>query len=104
MSCLNNYLLKVRGVVMKKAIVLACSAALILGFSPTSTDVVMAKTKIVKYANCKALNQVYNGGVARSSSVKNKGGKTKYKPFVSKELYEANTKLDRDKDLIACER
>jgi hypothetical protein len=89
---------------MKKAIVLACSVALILGFWSTSTDVVMAKTKIVKYANCKALNQVYKGGVARSSSVKNKGGKTKYKPFVSKELYAANTKLDRDKDLIACER
>jgi hypothetical protein len=89
---------------MKKVIALLCSVALILGFLSTSTGVATAKTKIVKYANCKALNQVYKGGVARSSSVKNKGGKTKYKPFVSKELYDANKKSDRDKDLIACER
>jgi hypothetical protein len=89
---------------MKKAIVLACSAALIFGFWTTSIEVATAKTKIVKYTNCTALSKVYKGGVARSSSVKNKGGKTKYKPFVSKELYAANTKLDRDKDFIACEK
>ncbi|BBH19739.1 hypothetical protein Back11_10840 [Paenibacillus baekrokdamisoli] len=50
------------------------------------------------------LNKVYKGGVARSSSAKNKGGKTKYKPFVSKEIYDANKKSDRDNDMIACER
>ncbi|MBH0156659.1 excalibur calcium-binding domain-containing protein [Fictibacillus sp. 5RED26] len=42
--------------------------------------------------------------VAKASNVKNKGGKTKYKPYVSKAIYEANKKSDRDKDLIACER
>jgi hypothetical protein len=89
---------------MKKVVVLLCSVALILGFSFTSTDVVTAKTKIVKYDNCTALNKDYKGGVARSASVKNKGGKTKYNPFVSKELYDANVKKDRDKDFIACER
>lgn len=47
---------------------------------------------------------MYKGGVARSSSTKNKGGKTKYKPHVSKALYEANIKSDRDKDGIACEK
>lgn len=56
------------------------------------------------YSNCKELNKDYKGGVARSATVKNKGGKTKYKPFVSKELYDANKSRDRDKDLIACER
>jgi hypothetical protein len=50
------------------------------------------------------LNKDYKGGVARTSSVKNKGGKTKYKPHVSKALYDANKKSDRDKDLIACEK
>lgn len=55
-----------------------------------------------KYANCTALNKDYKGGVARSASVKNKGGKTKYKPFVSQALYDANVKSDRDKDGIAC--
>lgn len=56
------------------------------------------------YSNCKELNKDYKGGVARSATAKNKGGKTKYKPFVSKELYDANKSRDRDKDLIACER
>ncbi|MGM1033963.1 MAG: excalibur calcium-binding domain-containing protein [Bacillota bacterium] len=50
------------------------------------------------------MNRDYKGGVARTSSVKNKGGKTKYKPHVSKALYDANKKSDRDKDFIACEK
>ncbi|WP_205685696.1 excalibur calcium-binding domain-containing protein, partial [Bacillus sp. STP3] len=28
----------------------------------------------------------------------------KYKPYVSKALYNANKRLDRDKDYIACEK
>ncbi|WP_374992124.1 excalibur calcium-binding domain-containing protein [Paenibacillus sp. LHD-38] len=58
----------------------------------------------LNYKNCTELNKDYSGGVAQSASVKNKGGKTKYKLFVSKALYDANKKSDRDKDLIACER
>ncbi|MEH7126335.1 excalibur calcium-binding domain-containing protein [Bacillus sp. JJ1773] len=54
--------------------------------------------------NCTELIKDYKGGVAESSSSKNKGGKTKYKPHVSKELYDANKSKDRDKDGIACER
>lgn len=50
------------------------------------------------------MNKVYKGGVAKSSKVKNIGGKTKYKPFVSLELYNANSSKDRDNDGIACER
>lgn len=63
-----------------------------------------AGTKVKKYSNCKELNKVYKGGVAKSASVKNKGGKTKYKPYVSAALYNANKSKDRDKDGIACER
>ncbi|WP_249435791.1 excalibur calcium-binding domain-containing protein [Paenibacillus sp. Marseille-Q4541] len=57
-----------------------------------------------KYKNCTELNKVYKGGVAKSSSVKNKGGKTKYKPHVSAALYKANSSKDRDNDGIACEK
>jgi hypothetical protein len=57
-----------------------------------------------KYSNCKALNKVYPGGVAKSSKAKNKGGKTKYQPKVDAKLYKANSTKDRDKDGIACER
>lgn len=51
-----------------------------------------------------ALNKVFKGGVAKSRTTKNKGGKIKHKPFVSKTLYNKNKKNDRDKDGIACER
>ncbi|MDO7906775.1 excalibur calcium-binding domain-containing protein [Paenibacillus sp. JX-17] len=57
-----------------------------------------------KYKNCTELRKDYKGGVARSATVKNKGGKTKYKPFVSQALYDRNSGLDRDKDGIACEK
>lgn len=38
------------------------------------------------------MNKVYRGGVARSASLKNKGGKTHYRPYVSQALYDANKK------------
>ncbi|MBD7971292.1 MULTISPECIES: excalibur calcium-binding domain-containing protein [Paenibacillus] len=89
---------------MKKVFVAVLSLGLIIGPTIGSTGVAEAKEKVVTYKNCTELNKVYKGGVARSSSTKNKGGKTKYKPHVSKALYEANKKSDRDKDGIACEK
>ena len=89
---------------MKKLFAILLSLGLILSFSLGANDVAGAKTKVKTYKNCKELNKDYKGGVARSSSVKNKGGKTKFKPFVSKALYDANKSRDRDKDKIACER
>jgi hypothetical protein len=87
---------------MKRLFAILLSLGLVLGFSFGSVDVAEAKAKT--YKNCTELNKVYKGGVAKSSKVKNKGGKTKYKPFVSLELYNANKSKDRDKDGIACER
>lgn len=81
------------------------SIVLSLGLVFSVSYAAEAKTTIAKsFSNCKELNAVYKGGVAESSSAKNKGGKTKYKPHVSKEIYDAHTNLDRDKDKIACER
>jgi hypothetical protein len=85
---------------MKKLIVSLISFGLIFSFSMT----IESNAAVKVYPNCKALNKDYPGGVAQSANVKNKGGKTKYKPYVSKALYDANKKSDRDKDLIACER
>jgi hypothetical protein len=85
---------------IKKTLSFLLSAGIIFGFSYMTDAATTTKT----YKNCKELNADYPGGVAQSANVKNKGGKTKYKPFVSKELYNANKKSDRDKDLIACER
>lgn len=85
---------------MKKLFSLVIGTGLLFEFS--NTDFVQAAAK--SYKNCTELNKDYNGGVAESASTKNKGGKTKYKPHVSKELYNANKSKDRDKDGIACER
>lgn len=88
---------------MKKITMAIISGALLLGVTvsnPVQTDAAAAK----KYSNCAAVNKDYPGGVAKDSKVKNKGGKTKFKPTVSAELYKLNASKDRDKDGIACER
>ncbi|WP_422660567.1 excalibur calcium-binding domain-containing protein [Paenibacillus sp. EC2-1] len=84
---------------MKKATIVCVAFLMVLNVTTVS-----ASTNVKSYKNCTELRKDYKGGVAQSSSVKNKGGKTKYKPHVSKDLYNANKKLDRDKDLIACEK
>jgi hypothetical protein len=90
---------------MKKPLTILLSLSVIFGLSFGLTSVTeAAKTTVKTYKNCTELNKDYKGGVAQKAGVVNKGGKTKYTPFVSKELYEANKKSDRDKDLIACER
>lgn len=87
---------------MKKVLVAALSISLVAGFSFSSVS--EAKTKIITYKNCSALNKVYKGGVSISASTKNKGGNTRFKPYANKALYLANKKSDRDKDNIACEK
>lgn len=90
------------GYTMKKITAILLSTTLLLGvstISPTTTDAA-AKT----FKNCTELNKTYKGGVAKAANIKNKGGNTKYTPFVSKDIYNANIKSDRDKDGIACER
>ena len=89
---------------MRRILTVILSFLIAISFSFNSMQVEAASPKVVKFANCTELNKVYKGGVARSASVINKGGKTKYKPFVSQAIYDANTKSDRDKDLIACEK
>jgi hypothetical protein len=88
---------------MKKTIATILSLSLMLGVTSELTSAISAKS-IKKYQNCTELNKDYQGGVARTKDTVNKGGKVKYKPFVSKELYDANKSKDRDKDFIACEK
>ncbi len=88
---------------MKKGLAYSLSLALLLAVAvPVTSQTAHAEVK--KYQNCSELNKDYKGGVAKSADIKNKGGKTKHKPFVSAELYEANKNKDRDKDFIACEK
>ncbi|WP_066297869.1 excalibur calcium-binding domain-containing protein [Bacillus sp. FJAT-29937] len=85
---------------MKKFASIILSLGLLFSISYATA----VKAAVKSYKNCTELNKDYKGGVAETKDTKNKGGKTKHKPYVSKELYDANKKLDRDKDKIACEK
>ncbi|PZF57183.1 calcium-binding protein [Curtobacterium sp. MCBD17_034] len=71
-----------------------------------------AEAATTKYANCTAVHKVYSGGIAKTSVTYNTVHHTngsvehrKLKGTVKKDnaLYSANSKLDADKDGIACE-
>ncbi|WJY26239.1 MULTISPECIES: excalibur calcium-binding domain-containing protein [Sporosarcina] len=87
---------------MKRTIAFISAAVLALGVA--LVPVQPADAAPAKFQNCKMLNKTYKGGVARDAKVRNKGGKTRYAPTVNAALYNANSKMDRDKDGIACER
>ena len=93
---------------MKKyisVVLLSASVMVALPFNTIEAEAnTKSKVKLVEYKNCSELNAVYKGGVAKAANIKNKGGKTKYQPFTSAELYKLNIKSDRDKDGIACEK
>jgi len=84
---------------MKRIAVIIVTAALVLGAS-SAAQAVPPKT----YANCSALNRDYPHGVAKKgASDKSSGARvTSFK--VSPKVYNLNTKSDRDKDGIACEK
>lgn len=89
---------------MRKYLNISLTTALLLSLILGTVGTETAAAKATSYKNCTEMHKDYKGGVSLSSSTKNKGGKTKYKPYASKELYEANQKSDRDKDGIACEQ
>ncbi|MDM7890847.1 excalibur calcium-binding domain-containing protein [Curtobacterium caseinilyticum] len=84
----------------------ALAASVVLG------GVTSASAAPKVYANCTAVQKVWSGGIAKKSVTKNRvtsGGKTTYRPLkgtVKKDdaLYNANKKMDRDGDGIACEK
>ena len=56
------------------------------------------------YKNCTELRKDFPGGIAKSKSVKNKGGEITKVPTVNAKLYsQISKKMDRDNDGIACE-
>ncbi|MCM3744015.1 excalibur calcium-binding domain-containing protein [Sporosarcina luteola] len=78
--------------------------AMSLAFLMITMPIHTANEAPAKFKNCTELNKTYPGGVAKDAKVRNVGGKTKYKPFVSAEIYKMHTNMDRDKDGIACEK
>ncbi|WP_350019493.1 excalibur calcium-binding domain-containing protein [Priestia flexa] len=87
---------------MRRILPFVMSFGLVVGASSMIPLTADAAPK--SYKNCTELNKAYKGGVARAANIKNKGGKTYHKSYVSKALHDVNSKLDRDKGLIACEK
>jgi hypothetical protein len=81
-------------------------AALALSIPLALSVPVAAQAKAVHvYKNCTDVHKTYKGGIARTGAKdKRASGHAKYKPHVSTALYNANKKMDRDKDGIACEQ
>ena len=95
---------------MKKTIARIGVAALLAVGTALPVATTSADAAPVKYKNCTALNKKYPHGVKKSAATKDRyvsGGKTRVrasKARVDAKLYQANVKLDRDKDGIACEK
>jgi hypothetical protein len=67
---------------------------------PSAADAATVKA----YNNCTALNKVYRHGVGKKGAKDKTSGKPVTNFKVSTPLYNANKKLDHDKDGIACEK
>ncbi|MFE6994941.1 excalibur calcium-binding domain-containing protein [Microbacterium sp. NPDC057659] len=95
-------------VVVAGALLIAPVATASAAAAAAPGGVSSAAVRVVGYKNCTALNKVYKGGVAKAGVKYNKvNGKNrafKVKPMINTALYNANRKLDRDKDGIACEK
>ncbi|KYH45009.1 excalibur calcium-binding domain-containing protein [Branchiibius sp. NY16-3462-2] len=90
----------------RRIVAATVTAGLLTGFAALPAD---AKTKPKPppvYKNCTALNKAYAHGVAKAGAKDKVSGKAKpVKNFtVNTAVYNANKKLDRDKDGIACEK
>lgn len=92
---------------MKKFLitVLVLIATSLAGLSPAMAG------ESKKFKNCSALNKAYPGGVAKTGAIdmtKKKGkmvpAKPKKTPLIDDSIYGAHTKLDKDKDGVACEK
>lgn len=84
------------------ALVVAISMSLIPVLGVTaSAD---AATKARTFANCTAMAKVYPHGVGRPGARDQTSGTPVTNFKRSRAIYNANTKSDRDKDGIACEK
>lgn len=95
----NNTSLYVQN--LKKFLVNATNVVLRIQADEKAKNKDLANAKI--YKNCTELNKQYSSGVAKTG-YKNKGLKIKKNPLENDSLYQANIKLDKDKDGIACEK
>jgi uncharacterized membrane protein len=79
-------------------------AGLALSFAAVATASSAEAAPAKTYKNCTQLNKAYPHGVGKPGAKDKTSGKPVTNFKVSKKLYTANTKSDRDKDGIACEK
>ena len=83
---------------------LGCALTALLLVGPAGAGVERATVTAKEFRNCTALNRVYPHGVGRVGARDRTTG-TPVRNFKrSNLLYRQNTKSDRDKDGIACEK
>jgi hypothetical protein len=90
---------------LARTLIATFAVAGLVGLAAPAAQAAPPKPK--KYANCAALNKVYQHGVARKGAKDKVKGSTKpVTTFtVYTKVYDLNkAKLDRDKDGVACEK
>jgi hypothetical protein len=77
--------------------------ALLFSFLPTSAALAESSVSRVTtvFKNCTQVRSQFPNGVANSAKSANK---QKNAPKISRKIYNANKKLDRDRDGVICEK
>jgi Excalibur calcium-binding domain len=63
-----------------------------------------AAAGVKHFKNCTAVHKTYPHGIARSAKAAATANGLHGTPKISLALYKANSKMDRDRDGVACER
>jgi Excalibur calcium-binding domain len=81
------------------------AGGLLAGVGMTTAAEANAAAKVPVYKNCTAMHAKYKHGVGRKGAHdKVTSGKPVTTFYVSTTIYNANKKLDRDRDGVACEK
>lgn len=91
---------------MKKLALPLAAAVAVAGLLVQAPPAAQAAPAAKSYRNCTELNKVYKHGVAKKGARDKVSGKSKpVRNFtVNSAVYAKNTKLDRDRDGVACEK
>ena len=90
----------------RRIVAATVTAGFLVSLSAALPAEAKAPAKPPVFANCSKLNQKFPHGVGKKGAKDHVSGKSKpVKNFtVNNAIYNANRKLDRDKDGIACEK
>jgi Ni/Co efflux regulator RcnB len=92
---------------MKRMLLVLVAAASVAAASAEPAQLAAARTlaPTLRYSNCTALNRVYRHGVGRYGARDHTSSGDPVTNFKrSNTLYRQNSRLDRDKDGVACEK